>query len=276
MRDRPYSASRSLSCRPQPQLHGASGQSSLKNRHPSLRKLTRVLRAMPLNLFLPDTKVRRVSTRIENVDRLRPYTGRSHRDRRDVSPRPCAGWCTCVRLSKGTTQSVRARVRKNVCVCVHACEGVSSALDPKGGKPVHPTRAPVSGGTKIIIIKVKSPQADKHYQRDVLFWLHLASCYYESKVTQYSLLQTTGVEFITRQNNAPNVPQARDIEIFWPLCKKKYKKYTNIPQRLTSFKHRWTRLVKGVTATSGKAIMKRAAINMRKFGCKGFAGAKVI
>ncbi|KAL4702681.1 hypothetical protein ACJJTC_018690 [Scirpophaga incertulas] len=79
---------------------------------------------------------------------------------------------------------------------------------------------------------------------------------------------TSGVEFITKQNNAPNVPQARGIEMFWDLCKKEYKKYTDIPQTLTSFKHRWTRLAKRVAATSGKVVMRRAAINMRKIGYK--------
>ncbi|KAL4720626.1 hypothetical protein ACJJTC_016660 [Scirpophaga incertulas] len=122
------------------------------------------------------------------------------------------------------------------------------------------------------IIKRLVPFIDKYYQReDVLFWPDLASCHYESKVIQY--LQTSGVEFKTKQNNAPNVPQVRGIEMFWALCKKEYKKYTDIPQTLTSFKHRWTRLAKRVAATSGKVVMRRAAINMKKIGYKGIAGA---
>jgi transposase len=33
-----------------------------------------------------------------------------------------------------------------------------------------------------------------------------------------------GLEFIAKNENAPNVPQARPIEKFWAICKAKYKK----------------------------------------------------
>lgn len=128
---------------------------------------------------------------------------------------------------------------------------------------------------KECIIKRLIPFINKHHrQEDVVFWPDMATCHYASEVTQY--LESTKIEYILKRNNAPNVPQARGIEMFWALCKKEYKKRTDKPKSLTAFKHRWTRLAKNVATKSGKAVMRRAAINLRKIGYKGVVGANLI
>lgn len=125
------------------------------------------------------------------------------------------------------------------------------------------------------IIKRLIPFIYKYYHREeIIFWPDMASCHYTTEVTQH--LEAAGIDFIRKHNSAPNVPQTRGIETFWSLCKREYKKQTEKPKSLAAFKHRWTSLAKIVATRSGKAVMRRAAINLRKIGYKGIAQANLI
>lgn len=125
------------------------------------------------------------------------------------------------------------------------------------------------------IIKRLIPFIDKHHSRDkVIFWPDMATCHYATEVTRY--LESEEIDFVRKEKNAPNVPQARGIEMFWSLCKKQYKKRSEKPKSIKAFKQRWTRLSKEVAAKSGTAVMRRAANNLRKIAFKGVVGANLI
>jgi len=65
---------------------------------------------------------------------------------------------------------------------------------------------------------------EHHHKSDIMFWPDLATIHYESSVQ--TLLANNGIDCVTRKANAPNVPQARPIERFWALCKKKHSEKT--------------------------------------------------
>lgn len=54
-----------------------------------------------------------------------------------------------------------------------------------------------------------------HNHDDVVFWPDLASCHYAKKTTDW--LKSKKINFVPKEDNPPNVPQARPIENFWAL-----------------------------------------------------------
>jgi transposase len=68
------------------------------------------------------------------------------------------------------------------------------------------------------IVKRLMPFINKHHLKEkVLFWPDLASSHYSKIVTRY--LDENNVEFVDRQFNPQNCPQARPIETLWSLLK---------------------------------------------------------
>jgi transposase len=65
-----------------------------------------------------------------------------------------------------------------------------------------------------------------HNKSDVLFWPDMASIHYEKSVLNW--LQTNGINFVPKEDNAPNVPHARPIEQFWKLCKEEYSRTSKV------------------------------------------------
>ncbi len=61
-----------------------------------------------------------------------------------------------------------------------------------------------------------------------------------------------------KSENAPNAPQARPIEIFWALCKEKYRQNKRIPKNIRAFKKRWKDISTLVALNSGRELMARA------------------
>ncbi len=59
-----------------------------------------------------------------------------------------------------------------------------------------------------------------HKINDILFWPDMATSHYARECTTY--LSSEGVDFVSKKDNAPNVPQLRPIERFWALCKRRY------------------------------------------------------
>ena len=53
---------------------------------------------------------------------------------------------------------------------------------------------------------------------NIVFWPDMATPHYSKKVV--ALLREEGVEFVERNENAPNLPQGRPIEQFWAICKR--------------------------------------------------------
>ena len=64
------------------------------------------------------------------------------------------------------------------------------------------------------------PFINHHHKNDnILFWPDLASSHYSKQGQEF--LQTNNIKFVERQQNPPNVPQARPIETIWSLIEQK-------------------------------------------------------
>ena len=58
-----------------------------------------------------------------------------------------------------------------------------------------------------------------HQDGNYLFWPDLANAHYGN--TTQEILQQNNIPYVSRQNNPPNVPQARPIETVWTLLERK-------------------------------------------------------
>ena len=59
-----------------------------------------------------------------------------------------------------------------------------------------------------------------HYAGDkIIFWPGLASYHY-AKITR-NWLEANNIQFVPKNDNPPNIPQARPIEDFWALLSRK-------------------------------------------------------
>jgi hypothetical protein len=106
-----------------------------------------------------------------------------------------------------------------------------------------------------------------HRVQDVCLWMDLAACHYKKEVLEW--LRDNGIDFVGKTENAPNVPQARPIEAFWALCKRKYKARGQAAKSLRSFAKIWNNISKKVAKESGKALMEKARRNLRLIGRGG-------
>src|SRR5258708_3918017 len=83
--------------------------------------------------------------------------------------------------------------------------------------------------------KILLPFIEEHHdKKDVVLWMDMATCHYATQVTNW--LRENEIDFIEKKENAPNVPIARPIEIFWALCKKECGKRKKPAKNLHSFK----------------------------------------
>jgi hypothetical protein len=106
-----------------------------------------------------------------------------------------------------------------------------------------------------------------HKVEDVLFWPDLASCHYTEAVRNE--LDSAGIDYIGKHENAPNVPQARPIEIFWGVLKKKYLARKKSVKNLNGFKRVYRQLDKSFTKKSAQELMRQLRRNVRKIGYEG-------
>jgi len=112
------------------------------------------------------------------------------------------------------------------------------------------------------------PFIKKHHRvGDVLFWPDLASCHYTEAVR--SELEAGGIDYIGKRENAPNVPQARPIEIFWGINKKRYSARKKPVKNLNGFKRVYRQLDKTFTKKSAQELMRQLRRNVRKIGYEG-------
>lgn len=103
--------------------------------------------------------------------------------------------------------------------------------------------------------KVLIPWIKENFDiKNCLFWPDLASYHYTEAVTQY--LKEQNLEYITREQNAPNLPQCRPIERYWSLVKQEMRGYKTIIKTPEEFKRRWKKSSKIVIENSGAAIME--------------------
>jgi len=110
-----------------------------------------------------------------------------------------------------------------------------------------------------------------HDVEDVLFWPDLAPPHYTPEAREY--LESENVEYVPRNKNPPNVPQARGIEKFWGICKSRYSQRTEEPNGHNGFVRVWKNISKKVGKEVGKRVMDHAYRNLREIGYKGIKGA---
>jgi transposase len=111
--------------------------------------------------------------------------------------------------------------------------------------------------------KILLPFIEEHHdKKDILLWMDMASCHYSTQVTNW--LHENKIDFIEKNENAPNVPIARPIERFWALCKNKYGNRNKPAKNLCSFKKIWSKISKDIAIKSGKNLMKNMRKNLSK------------
>lgn len=106
-----------------------------------------------------------------------------------------------------------------------------------------------------------------HSVRNVLFWPDLASCHYTQAVR--SELEAAGIDYVGKSENAPNVPQARPIEMFWGIMKTRYAARRKPVKNLNGFKRVYRKLDNAFTKKSAQGLMGRLRRNLRKIGYEG-------
>lgn len=100
-----------------------------------------------------------------------------------------------------------------------------------------------------------------------LFWPDLATSHYAGIVTEF--LKQHNIRYVQKVDNAPNVPQARPIEIYWDLCKQEYKRRGKQAGGLTEFTQMWRSISRKVAQKSVAKLMKRVRGKLRAIAYNG-------
>ena len=106
-----------------------------------------------------------------------------------------------------------------------------------------------------------------HKNKKILFWPDLASSHYADICT--SFLKEKNINFVEKSKNPPNVPQARPIEKFCAIMKRKYAGRQNCAKNLNSFKRIWKNLENEAWKDCGKTIMTNLKKKLRIIGREG-------
>jgi len=118
------------------------------------------------------------------------------------------------------------------------------------------------------ITKRLIPFIDKYHNRsDVLFWPDMATIHYSGVVTQ--ALNSNNIEFIPKDHNPPNCPQARPIEKFWAICKKAYSKTSITSKTTKQFTRIWRKVSFSVAEKSAHTLMARVRRVLKDIGTNG-------
>ena len=102
------------------------------------------------------------------------------------------------------------------------------------------------------------------HQKNILFWPDLATAHYSRKTQD--LLKQLQINYVSKSNNPPNVPQCRPIEVFWAVCKARYKKNMVKPTNMQKFSQIWNRIALLVAEMHGKNLFLHFRQNLRLVG----------
>lgn len=91
----------------------------------------------------------------------------------------------------------------------------------------------------------------REHDGPVLFWPDLASVHY-SKAT-LSWYRDNRVDYVPKEMNPPNCPEARPIETFWALTKAYLRKNTKPADSIDAFKRNWSKASKVI---GNKSVLK--------------------
>ena len=106
-----------------------------------------------------------------------------------------------------------------------------------------------------------------HSNSNVLFWPDLAQAHYAKRVTDF--LDEQKINYVSKKDNPPNVPQARPIEQYWAICKRKYAEKNVQSNTLSNFKSIWKKIANEVIQESGKQLMESTKKKLRLIGRNG-------
>ena len=95
----------------------------------------------------------------------------------------------------------------------------------------------------------------------------MASCHYSKIVIDF--LKSKKLNFVAKNENAPNAPYLRPIEKFQALCKQEYKKLKESPTNESEAFSEWKKISKKVGKKFGKNLMKNFRKNLRYAAEKG-------
>lgn len=101
----------------------------------------------------------------------------------------------------------------------------------------------------------------------IIFWFDGATAHY--KGTVLARLRELNIDFVSKEDNPPNLPQCRPIERFWALCKAEYKLTKKKCDTLRKFKNTWTRVSTKVAAESGKSLFAQFRKKLRRVAIDG-------
>jgi hypothetical protein len=77
------------------------------------------------------------------------------------------------------------------------------------------------------------------------------------------------IKIVEKSENAPNVTQARPIEEYWSLCRRKYKKRVKPAKSLHSLRQIWRNISEMMSKENGQNLMVKARRNLRLIGRHG-------
>ena len=98
------------------------------------------------------------------------------------------------------------------------------------------------------------PFIKKHHPNSkILLWPDMATSHYAKIVTDF--LEEQKIDYVKKEENLPNCPQARPIEKFWAICKREYAATNKQYNTLRNFKTSWNKISKKVISKSGNCLM---------------------
>lgn len=108
---------------------------------------------------------------------------------------------------------------------------------------------------------------ERHSDGNYLFWPDLASCHYAHDVID--AFQETGVNFVSKELNPPNVPQLRPIEDFWGMLKQKVYHHNWTADNLEQLENRIRYCLRQMDLCSVQAMMANVKSLIRRARAEG-------
>ncbi|KAF2887105.1 hypothetical protein ILUMI_19068 [Ignelater luminosus] len=104
------------------------------------------------------------------------------------------------------------------------------------------------------------------FKQKTYFFTRCGNMPYAVRCTEF--LKLNNVDFVTKVNNAPNIPQVRPIEKYWALLKRECAKRKTLAKNLNSFRQILQTAVRKVSENNGPALMNHLRKKLRQVGRK--------
>ena len=94
----------------------------------------------------------------------------------------------------------------------------------------------------------------------------MATIHYAGNALKF--LEENGIQYISRIENAPAVPQARPIERFWSICKQMYAKRSCQSNNVKMFARIWQQISDSVQESNAQTLMEGVQRVLKLIGDK--------